>query len=97
MYTYAHAPLDEKTISLICFSSRDRLYAFIRDFYGLKGLQKLFTKQKYSFLEKIIVQGFALVYNNDILLLALIKTRMLDLIQQLHQIRDTNNLKVAPE
>ena len=38
MYAYAHAPLDEETITLTSFSSGDKLYAFIRGFYGLKGL-----------------------------------------------------------
>ena len=38
MYAYAHTPLDEETIKLTGFSSGDKLYAFIRGFYGLKGL-----------------------------------------------------------
>ena len=38
MYAYAHAPLDEETITLTSFHSGDKLYAFIRGFYGLKGL-----------------------------------------------------------
>ena len=38
MFTYARAPLDEETISLTSFSSGDKLHAFIRGFYGLKGL-----------------------------------------------------------
>ena len=38
MYAYAHTPLDEETIKLTGFSSVDKLYAFIRGFYGLKGL-----------------------------------------------------------
>ena len=45
MYAYAHTPLDEETIKLASFSSADKLFAFIRDFYGLKGLPNFFTKQ----------------------------------------------------
>ena len=43
MYTYARTPLDEETIKLTGFSSCDKLYAFIRGFYGLKGLPNFFT------------------------------------------------------
>ena len=43
MYAYAHTPLDEETIKLTGFSSGDKLYAFIRGFYGLKGLPNFFT------------------------------------------------------
>ena len=42
MYAYAHAPLDEETITLTSFSSGDKLYAFTRGFYGLKGLPIFF-------------------------------------------------------
>ena len=52
MYAYAHAPLDEETITLTSFSSGDKLYAFIRGFYGLKGPPKFLTKQMYSFFPK---------------------------------------------
>ena len=97
MYAYAHAPLDEETITLTSFSSGDKLYAFTRGFYGLKGLPNFFTKQMYSFFQKLIDQGFALVYIDDILLLAHTKPHMLTLIEQLHQICQTNNLKIAPE
>ena len=97
MYAYAHAPLDEETITLTSFSSGDKLYAFTREFYGLKGLPNFFTTQMYSFFQKLIDQGFALVYIDDILLLAHTKPHMLKLIEQLHQICQTNNLKIAPE
>ena len=49
MYAYAHTPLDEETIKLTGFSSGDKLYAFIRRFYGLKGLPNFFTKQMSTF------------------------------------------------
>ena len=91
MYAYAHAPLDEETITLTSFSSGDKLYAFIRGFYGLKGLPNFSTKQMYSFFQKLIDQGFALVYIDEILLLAHTKPHMLTLIEQLHQICQTNN------
>ena len=51
----------------------------------------------YSFVQKLIDQGFALVFKDDILLLAHTKPHMLNLIEQLHQICQTNNLKIAPE
>ena len=44
MYAYAHAPLDEETITLTSFSSGDKLYAFTRGFYDLKGLPFFFHK-----------------------------------------------------
>ena len=42
MYAYAHTPLDEETVKLTSFSSGDKLFAFIRGFYGLKGLPIFF-------------------------------------------------------
>ena len=35
MYAYAHTPLDEETIKLTSFCSGDKLFSFIRGFYGL--------------------------------------------------------------
>ena len=49
MYAYAHTPLDEETIKVTGFSSGDKLYAFIRGNYGLKGLPIFFTKQISNF------------------------------------------------
>ena len=88
---------DEDTSKLTSFSSGDKLYAFIRGFYGLKGLPNFFTKQMYSFFQELIDQGFALVYIDDILLLSHSKSHMLQLIEQLHQICTKQNLKIAPE
>ena len=51
----------------------------------------------YSFFQKLIDQGFALVYIDDILLLAHKKTHMLDLTEQLHQICRSKNPEIAPE
>ena len=93
MYAYAHAPDDEDTIKLTSFSSGDKLFAFIRGFYGLRGLPNFFKKQMSTFLE----QGFALVYIDDILLLSDSKEHMFQLIDQLHIISTNNNLKLAPE
>ena len=97
MYAYAHTPLDEETIKLTSFSSGDKLFAFIRGFYGLKGLPNFFTKQMSSFFKTLFEQGFALVYIDDILLLSNSKEHMFQLIEQLHNISTKNNLKLAPE
>ena len=70
MYAYAHTPLEEETIKLTSFSSGDKLFDFIRDFYGLKGLPIFFTKQMSTFFKTLIEQDFALVYIDDILLLS---------------------------
>ena len=56
MYAYAHAPLDEETITLTSFSSGDKLCAFIRGFYGLKGIPNFFTKQMYSFFQSLLTK-----------------------------------------
>ena len=66
MYAYAHTHLDEDTIKLTRFSSGDKLFAFIRGFYGLKGLPSFFTKQMSTFFKTLIEQGFALVHIDDI-------------------------------
>ena len=97
MYAYAHAPLDKESITFTSFLSGDKLYAFIRGFYGLKGLPNFFTEQIYSLSQKLIDQGFVLVFIDDFLLLAHTKTHMLDLIKKLHQICHSNNLKIGPE
>ena len=97
MYAYAHTPLEEDTIKLTSFSSGDKLFAFIRGFYGLKGLPNFFTKQMPTFFKTLIEQGFALVYIDDILLLSDSKDHMFQLIEQLHLISTKHNLKLAPE
>ena len=53
MYAYAHTPLDEETIKLTSFSSGDKLFAFIRGFYGHKGLPNFFTKQMSTSLKPL--------------------------------------------
>ena len=97
MYAYAHTPLDEETIKLTSFSSGDKLFAFIRGFYGLKGIPTFFNKQMSSIFKTPIEQGFALEYNDDILLLSNSKEHMFQLIEQLHIITAKNNFKLAPE
>ena len=52
MYAYAHAPLDEETITFTSFSSGDKLYAFTRGFHGLKGLPNFFNKTNVFILTK---------------------------------------------
>ena len=97
MYAYGHTPLDEDTIKLTSFSSGDKLFAFIRGFYGLKGLPNFFTKQMSTFFKTLIEQGFALVYIDDMLLLSDSKEHMFQLIEQLHLISTKHNLKLAPK
>ena len=97
MYAYAHTPLDEDTIKLTSFSSCDKLFAFIRGFYGLKGLPNFFTIQKSTFFKTLIEQGFALVYIDDILLSSDSKEHMFQLIEQLHIMSTKNNPKLAPK
>ena len=97
MYAYAHTPLDEETIKLTGFSSGDKLYAFIRGFYGLKGLPNFFTKQMSTFFRSLIDKRSALVYIDDIFLLANEKQEMFELIKELHTIASRENLKLATE
>ena len=97
MYAYAHTPLDEETIKLTGFSSGDKLYAFIRGFYGLKGPPNFFTKQMSTFFRPLIDKRSALFYIDDILLLANEKHELFELIKELHKIASRENLKLAPE
>ena len=97
MYAYAHTPLDEETIKLTGFSSGDNLYTFIRGFYGLKGLPSFFTKQMSTFFRSLIDKRSALVYIDDILLLADEEQEMFELIEELHKIATNENLKLTPE
>ena len=97
MYAYAHTPLDEETIKLTGFSSGDKFYTFIRGFYGLKGLPNFFTKQMSTFFRSLIDKRSALVYIDDILLLADEKQELFELIKELYKIAKKENLKLAPE
>ena len=97
MFAYAHTPLDEETIKLTGFSSGDNFYTFIRGFFGLKELPNFFTKQMSTFFRSLMDKRSALVYIDDILLLADEKQEMLELIKELHKIAAKENLKLAPE
>ena len=97
MYAYARATLDDETIKLTGFSHGGKLLAFIREVYGLKGLQNFFTQQMSLFFEDLIRQGSALVYNDDILLMSNSKPHMLQLIKQLYDIAKKENVKKSPE
>ena len=97
MYAYAHTPLDEETIKLTGFSSGDKLYTFIRGFYGLKGLPIFFRKQMPTFFQSLVDKRSALVFIDDILLLADEKQEMFELNKELHKIATKENLKLAPE
>ena len=97
MYAYAHTSLDEETIKLTSFSSGDKLFAFIRGFYGLKGLANFFTKQMSSFFKTLIEQGFALLYIDDIFPLSNSKEHMFQLIEQLHIISTKKTLNLLPK
>ena len=77
--------------------SPHKFFAFIRGFYGFKGLPNFFTKQMSTFFQTLIEQGFALVYIDDILLLSDSKEHMFQLIELFHIISTKNNLKLAPE
>ena len=96
MYAYTHTHLDEETMNITSFSSGDKLFAFIRGFYGLKGLPNFFTKQMSSFFKTLIEQGFALVYIADILLPSNSKEHMFQLIEELHLMTTKHNLKLDP-
>ena len=97
MYAYAHTPSDDETIKLTGFSSGDKLYTFIRGFYGLKELPNFFTKQMSTFFRSLIDKQSSLVYIDDILLLADEKQEVFELIKELHKIATKENLKLAPE
>ena len=66
MYAYNHTHLDEETIKPTSFLSSDKLFAFIRGFYGLESPPNFFTKQFSSFFKTPIEQGFARVCIDDI-------------------------------
>ena len=92
IHAYAHIPLDEETIELTTFSFDDKLFAFIRSFYGLKGLSHFFTKQMSNFFETLIEKCFALVYIDDYLLLSNSKEHKFQRIEQLHNISTKNKV-----
>ena len=92
MYAYAPTPLDEETIKLI--RQIIRLYPWI---LWIKRISNFFTKQMSTFFRSLIDKRSALVYIDDILLLANEKQEMFELIKELHTIASRENLKLAPE
>ena len=70
-YAYAHATIDDENIKLTRFLSGEKLFAFVRGFYGFTGFQNFFTQRMSSFFKDLIQQGSALVYNDDIPLMPL--------------------------
>ena len=62
IYAYAHAPLVDETITITSFSSGDKRYDFTRGFYGITGLPNFSQINCTHFFQKLIDQGFALVY-----------------------------------
>ena len=62
-----------------------------------KDFQTSLQNKRLPFFKTLIEQGFALVYIDDILLLADSKEHMFQFIEQLHIISTKNNLKLAPE
>ena len=69
----------------------------MRGFYGLKGLPNFFTKQMSTFFRPLIDKPSALVYIDDILLLADKKQEKFELINELHKIATEECLKLEPE
>ena len=72
------------------------MYAFIRGFYGLKGLPNFFTKQMSTFFRSLLNKRSALIYIDDILPLADEKQEMFELIKELQKTATKENLKLAP-
>ena len=97
MYTYAHAPSMKRPYFLLAFPLEINSKLLFEDSMVSK-VSQIFSPNKCThFFQKLIDQGFALVYIDNILLLAHIKIHMLDLIEQLHQISSSNILKISPE
>ena len=86
LYAYAHTPLYKETIKLTGFSSGDKLYTFIRGFYGLKGLQYFFTKQISTFFRSLLTNGLRWYILTNLLLLADGKQEVFELIKELYKI-----------
>ena len=97
MFAFAHATLDEKTIKWTGFLSGDKQLAFIRGFYGLKGLPNFFTHQKCLFFRNLITEGNALVYFGVILRMSNSKPHTLQLIEHLHDIANWGSLELVSE
>ena len=97
MYAYALATLHDVSIKQTGISTGEKLFVFIRGFYGLKSLPNFFTPQMSLFLKDLFRQGSALVYIEDILLMSNSKAHMMQLIEQLHDFANRQNLILSPE
>ena len=83
MYACAHATIDNETNDLTGFSSRYKLFAFIRRFFVRNNLPTFFKQQLSLFFENLIHQGTSLVFNDNTPLLSNSKPHMLQLIKQI--------------
>ena len=97
MYAYAPTPLDEKIIILTNFSSGDKLFAFIRGFYGFKRIQKFFTKQMSKNLLNSFCTWFCSCSYRRYITLIKLKELMSQLTEQLLFYNRKNKPKLAPE
>ena len=97
MFAYVHATLEDETIKLTGFSSGAKLFAFIKGFFGPKGLQNFFTQHISLFLNELIRQGSALVCIDDILLMLNSKPHLRQPNKQVHDNAFQRNLKLATE
>ena len=69
--------------------------ALFEVFTVLKVYQNFSPNKCIHFFKKLIDQGFAFVYTDDIRLLAQTESHLLALIEQQHQICSSSNLKIA--
>ena len=98
MYANAHATLDDETIEKKTgLSCGDKIFAFMRGFYALKGLPNFFTQQISLFFKGLVHQGSALVFEDVILLMSNSKPHVQQLIKQLDDIAKWGKSKLAPE
>ena len=88
---YAHATLDNEPTKITGFSLEDKLLAFIRGFYGLKGLNNFFTKQVSLFFNDLIRQETTLGNFDDIQFMSSYEPRNLQLINQLLVLANKEN------
>ena len=97
MYAYAHTTLDDETYKFNGFISDDKLFAFIKLCYDLKGPSVFFTQQLSVSFKDLIHQGSVLVCTDDTLIVSNLERHLLQLIQQLHDIAKEENPKIVPE
>ena len=91
LFAYAHATLDNEAMKIPVFSLDDKLLAFIRGFYGLKGLKNIFTKQVSLFFNDLIRQEITLGNIDVIQFMSSYEPRNLQLIKQLVVLANKEN------